>query len=345
MSHHFDSELAQADGRLDLCDLYVFAGEQAGHTALILTMNPFAGVVSPITFHPQARYEFKLDRDDDAVEELVLRITFSPVDERGQQRMELRRVGCVQAGDDVEETLLASGCTGEGIQIAGGGRMWAGLAADPFFGNGDGLDRFNQALSEGRFDARAFDNAQNTFAQRNVTAIVLELPTMQLGAGLMHCWATATLWHPEEAVQVNRIANPLLLHLFFEDEALKTAHNQGQPVEDWQRSGAQIAVRVAQASRLAGAVMDAPAYGERVARMLLPDRLAYQPGQPAGYALAGRNGRRLSDDAMDVALSLFVGAPFSDQVGAAGQSQAAFPYLAAPCQPVVDTQANKRSLP
>jgi hypothetical protein len=39
MSHHFDSPAAIEDGRIGLCDLYVFGGP-AGSTTLILTVNP-----------------------------------------------------------------------------------------------------------------------------------------------------------------------------------------------------------------------------------------------------------------------------------------------------------------
>ena len=53
MSHHFDSAADRADGRINLCDLYVFPGAP-GTTALILTVNPDAGRSSPTTFRPGA---------------------------------------------------------------------------------------------------------------------------------------------------------------------------------------------------------------------------------------------------------------------------------------------------
>ena len=41
--------------------------------------------------------------------------------------------------------------------MADGGQIWAGLTADPFFGNGSGLEQFLQTLFEqGRFDPAAF---------------------------------------------------------------------------------------------------------------------------------------------------------------------------------------------
>jgi hypothetical protein len=67
-----------------------------------------------------------------------------------------------------------------------------------------------------------------------------------------------------------------------------------------------------------------------VARTLLPDVLTYQPGTVAGYGVAARNGRRLTDDVLDVLLSLFANQPISDLIGPEGQYQPSFPYLAAP---------------
>jgi hypothetical protein len=205
------------------------------------------------------------------------------------------------------------------------------LAADPFFGNGAGLDRFNQALAgENRFDPHASDNAENTFHRQHITGIVLELPTTRLGVESLHIWATTSLWHPEEQVQINRAANPLMLHLFHQDEQLKTAFNQGHPKDDRNRSGAEVAGLVAKVTRLAGTAEDPTAYGELVAHMLLPDVLTYRLDAPAQYGFTRRNGRRLVDDALDSVLSILVNRPLSDQVSAVGRCQATFPYLMPP---------------
>src|SRR5687768_3300612 len=175
MSHHFDTVEAQQDGRLDLCDLYVFAGEDPQATVLILTVNPFAGQQSPTTFHPDGIYEFKLDTTGDELEDISYRVTFGEADALGVQAFELRRADGAAAQTGKGGRLLASGQIGTSEFIACGGRVWIGLAADPFFGNGAGLDRFNRALAlENRFDAHAFDNAENTFYRQNITGVVLE---------------------------------------------------------------------------------------------------------------------------------------------------------------------------
>src|SRR6478672_4821515 len=80
MSHHLDVPAAREDGRVDLCDLYVFDGDDPDTTVLVLTVNPDAGVTSPTTFHPDVVYEFKIDANGDAFEEVSYRIRLGAPD-------------------------------------------------------------------------------------------------------------------------------------------------------------------------------------------------------------------------------------------------------------------------
>src|SRR4029450_2257394 len=163
MSHHLDTQEALNDRRLDLGDVYVFEGtgrQGPGHrgadfqnTVLILTTNPFAGASDseagtpqPAAFHPDAVYEFKIDVNGDFVEDISYRIHFGPPDESGEQRVELRRAEGAQARAGRDGQVIALGITGAAAAIAGGGRMWAGLSADPFFSNGAGFERFGRRL-------------------------------------------------------------------------------------------------------------------------------------------------------------------------------------------------------
>ena len=68
MSHHFDSPTAIEDGRLNLCDVYVFP-EPPGVTTLVLTVNPESGRSTPVTFRPEALYEFVIASDGGATED------------------------------------------------------------------------------------------------------------------------------------------------------------------------------------------------------------------------------------------------------------------------------------
>jgi len=83
MSHHFDTPTAIADGRINLCDFYVFPAA-SGSTAFILTVNPDAGRSSPRTFRPDALYEFVLASDGGTAEDVAFRVRFDDPDGRGR---------------------------------------------------------------------------------------------------------------------------------------------------------------------------------------------------------------------------------------------------------------------
>ena len=56
---------------------------------------------------------------------------------------------------------------------------------------------------------QAFQNRQNFFAGRNVTVIVLEVPSQLVGRGQVRAWATVSLYGHAPEVQVSRWVLPL----------------------------------------------------------------------------------------------------------------------------------------
>ena len=125
MSHHFDSPTAIADGRINLCDLFVFPGVP-GTTTLILTVNPDAGRSSPTTFRPDALYEFVVASNGGTREDIAFRITFTEPDNAGNQQMRVLRADGAAARYGTEGTLLGEGRTGEVVPLGAGGLAWAG---------------------------------------------------------------------------------------------------------------------------------------------------------------------------------------------------------------------------
>ena len=98
MSHHLDSPIARQDIRLDITDLYVFRGE----TGTVFNINVCHSIFGPIPvpgYHPEGKYEFKVDLDGDAVEELTYRITFDERDKEGRQRYVVR---CIRGAEAAE---------------------------------------------------------------------------------------------------------------------------------------------------------------------------------------------------------------------------------------------------
>jgi hypothetical protein len=212
MSHHFDSPTALADGRINPCDLYVFPAAPAT-SALILTVNPDAGRSSPSTFRSDALYEFVVASDGGTSEDLTFRVTFSEPDQHGRQQVQVRRATGPTAHYSTERTLIGEGRSGEVFSLERDGLAWAGLAADPFTGDGVALGGFLQALRQGRYTPEAFTaGPANTFAGRDVTAIALQVPDAVFGASRVAVWGgsacTVTAPSGRSAASASRCCGP-----------------------------------------------------------------------------------------------------------------------------------------
>jgi hypothetical protein len=331
VSHHFDSAADRADGRINPCDLYAFPAAP-GTTALILTVNPDAGRSSPTTFRPDALYEFAVASNGGTSEDIALRVAFTEPDDHGQQQVRILRADGPAAHHGTAGTLLGEGRTGEVFSLGGDGLAWAGLAADPFNGDGIAIGTFNQGLTEGRYTPEVFTTApSNAFAGRDVTAIALQLPDAAFRSTRIALWARISLHGHAPQQQVSRIGQAMLRPLFFnppDTEADLDALNAGVPAADRDAHGERVRRIAATAARLAG-LSDPHAHAERVAAAFLPDVLTYRPGEPAAFHPGGGNGRALGDDAFDIAVAVLAGSTLGN-ASAPRQSTAAFPYLSAP---------------
>src|SRR5271170_7593557 len=149
LSHHLDSPIARKDVRLDITDLYVFRGETG--TAFVINVCPsIAGNIPIPGYHPEGRYEFKIDLNDDAIEDLTYRITFDERDLAGKQRFVLRRItGADAAEQNAAGTVVAQGATGEAVTTPAGVRIWAGKAGDPFWIEPDVARAVGHAFQDG----------------------------------------------------------------------------------------------------------------------------------------------------------------------------------------------------
>jgi hypothetical protein len=330
MSHHFDSPTALADGRINPCDLYVFPAA-AGASALILTVNPDAGRSSPTTFRPDALYEFVVASDGGTSEDLTFRVIFSEPDEPGRQQVQVRRANGSAASHGTEGgVLLGEGRSGEVFSLDGHGLAWAGLAADPFTGDGVALGGFLQALGEGRYTPEAFTAAPaNTFAGRDVTAIALQVPDAVFGASRVAVWGRISLYGHGPQRQVSRIGQPMLRPLFFNPPASDVdALNADAPANDRASYGGRVRRLAATVARLAG-LPDPDGHAEAVTAAFLPDVLGYRPGQPAAFHPGDGNGRALGDNAFDLAVAVLAGSPITSS-SAPPQATPTFPYLSPP---------------
>jgi hypothetical protein len=333
VSHHFDSAAARADGRINPCDLYAFPAAPNA-TALILTVNPDAGRSSPRTFRPDARYEFVVASNAGTREDIALRITFTEPNDNGQQQVQVRRADGPAARHGLAGTPLGEGRTGAVFALSGNGLAWAGLAADPFNGDGIAIGTFLQGLTGGRYTPEVFTAApSNTFAGRDVTAIALQVPDGALGGVRIALWARISLDGDGQVPQrqISRIGQAMLRPLFFnppDSEAELDALNAGAPAADRDSHGERVRRIATTAARLAG-LSDPDGHAERVAAAFLPDVLTYRPGQPAAFRPGDGNGRALDDDAFDIAVAVLAGSTLGNAC-APRQATPAFPYLSAP---------------
>jgi hypothetical protein len=333
VSHHFDSAADRADGRINPCDLYAFPAAP-GSTALILTVNPDAGRSSPTTFRPDALHEFVVASNAGTSQDIALRVSFTEPDGNGQQHVQVRRATGPAARHGTDGTPLGQGRTGAVFPLDGDGLAWAGLAADPFTGDGIALGKFLQGLTEGRYTPEVFTAApSNAFAGRDVTAIALQLPDDALGGTRIALWARISLDSGGHAPQpqVSRVGQAMLRPLFFnppETEAELDTLNAGAPATDRDTHGQRVRRIAGTAARLAG-LSDPDAYAERVTAAFLPDVLTYQPGQPAAFHPADGNGRALGDDAFDIAVAVLAGSTLAN-ASAPRRATPAFPYLSGP---------------
>jgi hypothetical protein len=331
VSHHFDSAADRADGRINPCDLYAFPAA-SDITALVLTVNPDAGRSSPTTFRPDALYEFVVASNGGTSEDLALRVTFTEPDHSGQQQVQVRRADGPAARHGTAGTPLGEGHTGAVFSLSTSGLAWAGLAADPFNGDGIAIGTFNQGLTEGRWTPEVFTAApSNTFAGRDVTAIALQLPNAALGSTRIALWARISLYGHTGQRPVSRVGQAMLRPLFFnppDTEAELDALNTGAPAADQATHGQRVRRIAGTAARLAG-LTDPDGHAERVAAAFLPDVLGYRPGQPAAFHPGDGNGRALGDNAFDIAVAVLAGSTLGN-ASAPRRATPAFPYLSAP---------------
>jgi uncharacterized protein DUF4331 len=327
VSHHFDSPTAIQDGRLNLCDVYVFPG-QPGTTTLVLTINPDSGRSTPTTFRPDALYEFVIASDGGTAEDRAFRMSFGEPAGDGRQEMRVRYVVGAGSRSGLDGTELGVGRSGEAFALGNGGSAWFGPAGDPFWGDGATLFAFHQGLAENQYRPELFTAAPgNLFAGRNVTAIALRVPDGTFGGPDVAVWARISLYGHAPQQQVSRMGNPMLRPLFFPQPGADTeALNAGSPADDVSRFGAAVRQTAAHVATLSGAAQP-DEHAAAVVAAFLPDVLHYRPGQPARFAPGTGNGRGLHDDAFGTALSLLVG----DQLGATTSPHPVtpeFPHLA-----------------
>ncbi len=340
MSHHLDSPIARQDIRLDITDLYVFRGE-TGTVFVIDVCHSIFGPIPAPGYHPEGMYEFKVDLNGDAVEDITYRLTFDERDKQGNQRYVVR---CIKGAEAVDPhaagTVVAQGTTGETVTTASGIRVWAGKAGDPFWIEPDVLHAVGHAFHDGTVvNLAGWDpsRAKNLFAGQTVHSIVLEVPDGELlpsagGNRRIGVWAVSSLatdaggWR-----SINRVGLPMIPPLFAQyNEDLGNRLNAGRPADDFGTHGEAVIKAIAGVVSAYGTAEDPRAYAEKVARRFCPNMLPYEVGTPAAFGFAEWNGRSLTDNAPNVMFSIAANTPVSLGIGkesVTSKPSTTFPYV------------------
>lgn len=321
MSHHYSGPaygFPHGDARLDLTDLYAFPMPgDASKSILIMNVHPSEGInpVGPTredAFATEAIYELKIDTDGDFVADIAYRVSFTS-DKNGAQSATLRRVEGKQAagtgkdGQTIIDRAPVSVAREAYVTEAGGYRFFAGWRSDTFFFDTMG------ALNNLQFTGDDF------FTDKDVCSIVLEVPNSDLGSGKMGLWHRTVDGTSGEWIQTDRGA--LASQSVFLPGDQQGTYQAGQPADD----AHFIAVFAHSLEHTGGYTPEA---ARRAAGILLPDILPYDPSKPACYPA---NGRTLTDDAIDVFLSILTnGKVTRDNVGPHSDLLSSFPYVGAP---------------
>ena len=306
------------DGPVDINDVYAFRSpENPANTVLAMTLDPFAGALSPTQLEGGVSYDFEIDQDGDADPDLVYR--YRVVNFGSRSLAFVNRLTRDAGGLFRSNGIIGFGYQGEEFALEGGGRTVIGLYEDAFYFDLDGFNRVTEGT--GTFDGRDF------FAGANIVAIVLEVPSSQLTAGSNLIGVNARtlqgLGVVTRPTQRDRMGRPAI-NTALTPTGRKDAYNLTRPGRDEPQFEGSFQNTIL---TLNGGQQQK---ARDLAEMLLPDLLTFDVTSTAGYEAL--NGRKLEDDVIDITLTLVTdGMITSDGVDANDrQTRQVFPYFATP---------------
>lgn len=332
MSDHLDApdfKSPNMNAKIDITDIFAFQNpDDVSKSVLVLNVNPMAPTLAD-HFDDLALYEIKVDNNHDAVEDLTFRFKFSTFYAGNQTVTVYKATGelatkMTASGEILFENLPVCFGSEAKIQSGNGYRFYVGMRSDPFF--------FDLA---GFLDGGKFTGA-DTFIDKNVFSIVLEMPNEVLGKDSpVDIWARVLVpaghkGHDHDAetahapaedadlIQIDQMGRPLTNIIFMEGED-KNLFNLTLPADQTTLFAGKFCAKLMENGRT-------QTESEQLTRELLPDVLRYDYTRSASFP----NGRLLSDDIIDAVLTLVKNTPVSDKVGAHTDLLAAFPYLGNP---------------
>jgi hypothetical protein len=301
-----------------MTDLYAFTKPgDPGKSIIVLNVHPSFRLDSlkPTTkepFAPGALYEFKIDTNGNFVADICYSVQFASSGD-GKQSAIVRRIqgeraaGVGEDGEVIVEEAPVSVAREVLVTKACDYRFFFGWRSDPFFFDVNG--NFNHMQFTG----------EDFFKDKDVCSILIELPNSDLGRNEIGIWARTVDKTEKGWVQADRGGRPMQAVFLVGGE--REAYLSGEPADD----GRFIGVFAHELEHAGGYT---PQDATAVARKLLPDTLSYNAREPTRFP---HNGRTLTDDVVDVFLSMYTnGKVTEDKVGPHGDLLAEFPYLGPP---------------
>lgn len=316
MADHLDAPGLKSpgmDAEIDITDIYAFQKPgDANKSILVFNVNPLAPTLAS-QFESAAIYELKVDTNADAVAEIAFRIRFSPF-ENGHQRATVRRAtgeaaaGIGDSGEVIIENAPVNFNGEVTITKREGYKFYAGMRSDPFFFDLVGF------LNGFKFTGSDF------FKDKNVYSMVLETPNHALGEHPnIGVWARNLKRVNGVWTQVDRMGRPAINTVFNHGDA-KNLFNSIEPTRDRELFLTSFVSTLESFGYV-------PEEATGIAKILLPDILTYNYSSAAGFL----NGRKLTDDVIDIELNLVTkGAVTTDMVGPHTDLLDHFPYLGHP---------------
>ena len=309
-------------GDRDINDLYVFA--KGSNTVLALTTNPAINLFGG-HFGSNVRYIINVDKSGDAKPEAAYVVTFGAPNNAGAQAYTVTRYTGSNARTFRVGHRLGSGSTGGNGQarLQANVRAFAGVRSDPFFFD---LTGFLGSVKHVGTDALG-RNPTDFFVGLNTNAIVLSIPSDQLGGSGAHIgvWAQTRFWNGSSWQKADQMGRPAINTVFNATGTDKNDFNVTDPSAQRTAFGGKFRTNIINALQALGGYNQATAGS--IANILLPDVLTFTVGNTSGFL----NGRRLTDDVIDVELNLVTnGAVPGDGVGAHTDYLGSFPYLGVP---------------
>lgn len=195
---HIDAPATTNDAAADINDQFVFRNP-ADPTRVVfaMTMHPLIAPseAAGTRFPTDVLYQWKIDTDGDAVEDLVLQARV--VDDGGEQVLVVRGPAAptmtgAMSRELASDAIARGPVSGAGetlvIEGDGGARAFAGVRDDPFYID---LTRLLEILGGQQTAFR--DPGVDALAGVNTLAIVVELPVSALGGATdIGVWATSS---------------------------------------------------------------------------------------------------------------------------------------------------------